>query len=105
MSQTVRRALDGWVRVAGVVVVVHALLMLTLWARPGRIALWIWYGAPIALAVVTAGLLVASLWSARRWKHGSTAGTCSATRVLVTVIFTLPVYDGRLPASSIPRSG
>ena len=65
-----RRVLDGWVRVAGGVVVVHAALLLTLWARPGRIALWIWYAGPIVLAVVTAGLLVASLRSARRWKHG-----------------------------------
>ena len=88
-----RRVLDGWVRVAGGVVVVHALLMLTLWARPGRIALWIWYGAPIALAVVTAGLLVASLRSARRWKHGMNGWHVLGYVGLVTVIFTLPVYD------------
>ena len=88
-----RRALDGWVRAAGVVVVVHALLMLTLWARPGWIALWIWYAGPIALAVVTAGLLVGSLRSARRWKHGMNGWHVLGYVGLVTVVFTLPVYD------------
>ena len=88
-----RRVLDGWVRIAGVVVVLHAALLLTLWARPGRIALWIWYAGPIALAVVTAGLLVASLRSARRWKHGVNPWQVLGYAGLMTVVFTLPVYD------------
>ena len=88
-----RRAVDRWVRVAAGVVVLHAGLLLTLWARPGRIALWIWYAGPIGLAVVTAGLLVASLWSARRWKHGVNPWQVLGYAGLMTVIFTLPIYD------------
>ncbi len=88
-----RRVVDGWVRAAAGVVVLHAGLLLTLWARPGPIALWIWYGGPIALTLVTAGLLVASLRSAHRWKHGVNAWQLLAYAGLVTVIFTLPVYD------------
>ena len=88
-----RRVLDGWVRVAGGMVVLHAALLLTLWARPGRIALWIWYAGPIGLALVTAGLLAASLRSARRWRHGVNGWQVLGYAGLMTVIFTLPVYD------------
>ena len=88
-----RRVLDGWVRVAGGVVLLHAALLLTLWARPGRIALWIWYAGPIGLALVTAGLLAASLRSARRWRHGVNGWQVLGYAGLMTVIFTLPVYD------------
>ncbi len=88
-----RRVVDGWVRVAAGVVVLHAGLLLALWARPGWIALWIWYAGPIGLALVTAGLLAASLWSARRWKHGVNPWQLLGYAGLMTVIFTLPVYD------------
>lgn len=88
-----RRVVDGWVRGAAGLVVLHAGLLLTLWARPGRIALWIWYGGPIVLALAAAGLLVASLRSARRWKHGVNPWQVLGYAGLMTVIFTLPVYD------------
>ena len=44
-----RRAVDGWVRVVPGVLAAHLLLLATLWARPGHLALWLWYAAPIAL--------------------------------------------------------
>ena len=65
-----RTAVDWWVRAVPAVVVVHAVGLLVLYARPGRLALWMWYLGPIFLAVVTIVLLVGSLRSARRWRHG-----------------------------------
>ena len=88
-----RRAVDGWVRVAPGVLAAHVLLLVTLWARPGHVALWLWYGAPIVLALATAILLVASLRSAHRWKHGANVWQLLAYAGLSAVIFTLPVYD------------
>ena len=88
-----RRAVDGWVRVVPGVLAAHVLLLVTLWARPGHVALWLWYGAPIALALATAVLLVASLRSAHRWKHGANRWQLLAYAGLLAVIFTLPVYD------------
>ena len=88
-----RRAVDAWVRVAPGVVALHAGLLLTLWARPGRVALWLWYAGPIVLALATAGLLVASLRSAHRWKHGANVWHLLAYAGLIAVIATLPVYD------------
>ena len=88
-----RRAVDGWVRVVPGVLAAHLLLLVTLWARPGHLALWLWYAAPIVLALTTAVLLVASLRSAHRWKHGANVWQLLAYVGLFAVIFTLPVYD------------
>ena len=88
-----RRAVDGWVRVVPVVLAAHALQLATLWTRPGHVALWLWYAGPIVLALATAVLLVASLRSAHRWKHGANVWQLLAYAGLFAVIFTLPVYD------------
>ena len=84
---------DAWVRVAAGVVVSHVGLLLALRARPGHVALWLWYAGPIVLALATAGLLVASLRSAHRWKHGANVWHLLGYAGLITVIVTLPVYD------------
>ena len=88
-----RRAVDGWVRLVPGLVALHLALLLTLRARPGHLALWIWYAGPIVLAVVTAGLLVASLRSAHRWKHGVNHWQLLAYAGLIAVVATLPIYD------------
>ena len=88
-----RRAVDGWVRIVPGVVAAHVLVLLTLRVRPGHVALWLWYAAPIALALATAVLLAASLRSAHRWKHGANVWQLLAYAGLFAVIFTLPVYD------------
>ena len=88
-----RRAVDAWVRVAPGVMAAHLLVLLTLWARPGYAALWLWYTGPIVLALATAGLLVASLRSAHRWRHGANVWQLLAYAGLFAVIVTLPVYD------------
>ena len=88
-----RRAVDGWVRVVPGVLVAHVLLFAVLWARPGQLALWLWYVGPIVLALTTAILLVLSLRSAYRWKHGANIWQLLAYAALFAVIFTLPVYD------------
>ena len=88
-----RRAVDGWVRVVPGVLGLHLVMLVTLWARPGHAALWIWYAGPIALVLATAVLLVASLRSAHRWKHGANVWHLLAYAALVAVIATLPVYD------------
>ena len=88
-----RRAVDGWVRIVPGVLGLHLVMLVTLWARPGHVALWIWYAGPIALVLATAVLLVASLRSAHRWKHGANIWHLLAYTVLVAVIVTLPVYD------------
>ena len=88
-----RRAVDGWVRIVPGVLVAHVLLHVTLWARPGQVALWLWYAGPIVLALITAVLLVASLRSAHRWKHGANVWQLLAYAGLFAIIFTLPVYD------------
>ena len=80
-------------RVVPGVVAAHAFLLVTLWARPGKLALWLWYGGPVVLALATAILLVVSLRSAHRWKHGANVWQLLAYAVLFAVIFTLPVYD------------
>ena len=71
----------------------HVLLLVTLRARPGQLAIWLWYAGPIVLALTTAILLVASLRSAHRWKHGANVWQLLAYAGLFAVIFTLPVYD------------
>ena len=88
-----RRAVDGWVRVVPGVLGLHLVMLVTLWARPGHVALWIWYAGPIVLVLATAVLLVASLRSAHRWKHGANVWHLLAYAALVAVIVTLPVYD------------
>ena len=88
-----RRAVDGWVRIVPVVFAAHVLQLVTLWVRPGHLALWLWYAGPIVLALTTAVLLVASLRSAHRWKHGANVWQLLAYAGLFAVIFTLPVYD------------
>ena len=88
-----RRAVDGWVRIVPGVVTAHVLLLATLRARPGHLALWLWYAAPIVLALATAILLIASLRSAHRWKHGANVWQLLAYAGLFAVIVTLPVYD------------
>lgn len=75
------------------VVALHALGLVLLYARPGPLALWIWYLGPIVLAVVTALLLVGSLRSARRWRHGVNRWHVTGYLALVLVVVTLPVYD------------
>ena len=84
---------DWWVRAVPAVVVVHALGLLVLYARPGRLALWVWYLGPILVAVVTIVLLVGSLRSARRWRHGANRWHVSGYLALILVVLTLPVYD------------
>ena len=88
-----RRVVDGWVRIVPGVLAAHVLLLVTLWARPGNLAIWLWYAGPIVLALTTAILLVASLRSAHRWKHGANIWQLLAYAGLFAVIFTLPVYD------------
>ncbi len=88
-----RRAVDGWVRVVPGLLGLHLVMLVTLWVRPGHVALWIWYAGPIVLVLATAVLLVASLRSAHRWKHGANVWHLLAYAALVAVIVTLPVYD------------
>ena len=80
-------------RIAPAVLAVHLIVVLTLRARPGHLGLWLWYAGPIALAAATALLLVGSLRSAYRWKHGVNRWQVLAYLALVVVIFTLPVYE------------
>ena len=88
-----RQAVDWWVRIVPAVLAVHLIVVLTLRARPGHLGLWLWYAGPIALAAATALLLVGSLRSAYRWKHGVNRWQVLAYLALVVVIFTLPVYE------------
>ena len=88
-----RAAIDWWVRVVPFVLGVHVALLAILRARPGYVGLWIWYAGPIVLAVVTAVLLVGSLRSARRWKHGVNRWHLLGYVGLIAVIVTLPIYD------------
>ena len=88
-----RTAVDWWVRAVPAVVIVHAVGLLVLYARPGRLALWMWYLGPIFLAVVTIVLLVGSLRSARRWRHGVNRWHVLGYLALILVVLTLPVYD------------
>ena len=88
-----RLAVDWWVWLAPAVLVLHVVVLLTLEARPGPLGLWLWYVGPIALAAATALLLVGSLRSAYRWKHGVNPWHVVGYVALVCVIFTLPVYE------------
>ncbi len=65
-----RATVDWWVWGVPAVVTLHVVGLVLLSARPGPLALWMWYVGPIVLAAVTALLLVGSLRSARRWRHG-----------------------------------
>ena len=88
-----RTAVDWWVRAVPVVLVVHFALWAVFWARPGSAALLLWYAGPILLAAATAVLLVGSLLSARRWKHGVNRWHVLGYAGLLLVIFTLPTYE------------
>ena len=88
-----RTAVDWWVRVVPIVLVGHLALLLVLPARLGHVGLWLWYAAPILLAGTTAVLLVGSLLSARRWKHGVNRWHVLGYAGLIFVIFTLPTYE------------
>ena len=88
-----RAAGDWWILAVPAVVAVHALGLVLLYARPGHLALWMWYLGPIFLVVVTALLLVGSLRSARRWRHGVNRWHVVGYLALVLVVVTLPVYD------------
>ena len=88
-----RTAVDWWVHAVPAVVAAHAIGLFVLYARPGRLALWMWYLGPIFLTVVTAVLLVGSLRSARRWRHDVNRWHVMGYLALILVIVTLPVYD------------
>ena len=88
-----RAAVDWWVRAVPAVVALHVLVLLGLFARPGQLAVWIWYVGPILFVVITAVLLVGSLMSARRWRHGVNRWHVMGYVGLILVIFTLPVYE------------
>ncbi len=88
-----RTAVDWWVRVVPVVLVGDLALLGVLGARLGQVGLWLWYGGPILLAATTAVLLVGSLLSARRWKHGVNRWHVLGYAGLIFVIFTLPTYE------------
>ena len=88
-----RTAVDWWVRVVPVVLVGDLALLVALRARLGPIGLWLWYAGPILLAAATAVLLVGSLLSARRWKHGVNRWHVLGYAGLIFVIFTLPTYE------------
>ena len=88
-----RAAVDWWVRVVPIVLVGHVALLSVLRARPGYVGLWLWYAGPILLAATTAVLLVGSLLSARRWKHGVNRWHVLGYAGLIVVIFTLPTYE------------
>lgn len=88
-----RRVVDRWVRFVPGLVLLHVALLLALRARPGHAALWLWYAGPIVLAMLAAGLLVASLRSAHRWKHGVNHWQLLAYAGLIAVVATLPIYD------------
>ncbi len=85
--------MDGCVRLVPFVLTLHVVLLLTLRARPGHLGLWIWYVGPIVLVVATVILLVGSLLSAYRWKHGVNRWHVLGYVGLITVIFTLPIYE------------
>ena len=86
-------AVDAWVRAVPAVVALHGLVLLALNARPGRLAIWIWYVGPILLVVVATILLVGSLMSARRWRHGVNGWHVTGYLGLLLVVFTVPLYD------------
>lgn len=88
-----RAAVDWWVRAVPPVVAVHAVGLFVLYARPGRPALWMWYLGPILVAVATIVLLVGSLKSAGRWRHGANRWQVLGYLALILVVLTLPVYD------------
>ena len=88
-----RRAVDWWVRVVPVVLVLHLALLAVLRARLGPIGLWVWYAGPVLIAAATAVLLVGSLLSARLWKHGVNRWHVLGYAGLIFVIFTLPTYE------------
>ena len=88
-----RAAVDWWVRAVPAVVALHVLVLLGLSARPGQLAVWIWYVGPILLVVIAAVLLVGSLMSARRWHHGVNRWHVMGYVGLILVIFTLPMYE------------
>ena len=88
-----RAAVDWWVRAVPAVVALHVLVLLGLSARPGQLAVWTWYVGPIVLVVIAAVLLVGSLMSARRWRHGVNRWHVMGYVGLILVIFTLPVYE------------
>ena len=88
-----REAVDWWVRVVPVVIAFHVTALLVLRLRPGYVGVWLWYFGPIVLAVLTAALLVGSLLSARRWKHGVNRWHVLGYFGLISVIATLPTYE------------
>ena len=88
-----RAAVDWWVRAVPAVVTLHVLVLLGLSARPGQLAVWMWYVGPILLVVIATVLLVGSLMSARRWRHGVNRWHVMGYVGLILVIFTLPVYE------------
>ncbi len=88
-----RAAVDWWVRAVPAVVGLHVLVLRGLSARPGQLAVWTWYVGPILLVVIAAVLLVGSLMSARRWRHGVNRWHVMGYVGLILVIFTLPVYE------------
>ena len=88
-----RVTVDWWVRGVPAVVTLHVLGLVLLSTRPGPLALWMWYVGPIVLAAVTALLLIGSLRSARRWRHGVHRWHVVGYVALVLVVVTLPLYD------------
>ena len=97
-----RAVVDWWVRAVPAVVAVHAVALFVLDARPGRLALWMWHLGPILLAAVTIVLLVGSLRSARRWRHGVNRWHVLGYLGLILVVLTLPLYE-RYPSSHDER--
>ena len=88
-----RTVVDWWVLAVPILVAVHTVELFVLYARPGRLGLWMWYIGSSLLAVIAIVLLVGSLRSARRWRHGVNRWHVFGYLALILVVLTLPVYD------------
>ena len=69
-----------------------------LWARPGRLGLWLWYSGPLVLIGLAFILLIGALRSSRRWRHGINGWHIIGYLGLVVFVASLRTY-GAYPSS------
>ena len=91
MEQRARTA-DSWVRATLALAVLHAAVLAIIQARPGPLAVVLWYVEPLLMALAAAMLLALALIRSRRRREAPTPGQLFGYLTLAALIGSLVAF-------------
>ena len=83
---------DSWLRATFALAMVHAAVLATVHARPGRIAVVLWYLEPPLVSLAAAVLLAVALFRSRRAVTPPTAGQLAGYLTLAALVGSLVAF-------------